>query len=59
MLKCLVIYIVIQGHPTGELECDEKLEFSLAQMFVMMGKVMPVVFREIKMSFWVRVAGTQ
>ena len=36
------------------LKCDEKLEFSLAQNFRDMKKVMPVDFGEIKMSFWVR-----
>ena len=32
------------------LKCDEKLEFSLAQIFVKWGNVMPVVFGETKMS---------
>ena len=40
------------------LKCDEKLEYCLAQIFVI-GKVMPVVFGEIKMSFWVSTKKSQ
>ena len=36
------------------LKCNEELEYSFAQIFGMWVKVMPVVFGEIKMSFWVR-----
>ena len=36
------------------LKCDEKLGFSLAHIFVIWGKLFPLVFGEIKMTFWVR-----
>ena len=36
------------------LKCDEKLEHFFSSNVRDMGKVMPVVFGEIKMSFWVR-----
>ena len=36
------------------LKCDEKLECFISSNFRDVGKVMPVVFGEIKMSFWVR-----
>ena len=38
------------------LRCDKKLEYSLALsfFFFVMGKVMPVVFGEIRMSLWLQ-----
>ena len=36
------------------LKCHEKLEYFFSSNFRDMEKVMPVIFGEIKMSFWVR-----